>query len=411
MGAISRLFDISDSVNMAKALGNMIISGVDNTGRNMAVNDLLRTGMGAHRTVVMIHDAVTRDQHAHVISTVTPYTSGKTIYDLTLSSPATLDVLSAFNSAEEKSNYILYLFGMVSDITDMLKTKIYRFYYYLIDTLDNLSKTYTLKDLMKVDIEYVVDLVNASTLDDFEKNRRLRFLNDSSTYSIFLDIESYMTQLETSGICNVWSGSLSMKTVFSNGNFILVCGFASEEPKKREALINSISYALSACAENLCATNPMSVIIKNADFIKENVSKSLCEYNGTADFATYFVMDDISRYIEKNGNEILDRTKAFLIFTQGSGNNAEFWSNFFGSRDVQERNYSYTKRKSLNPFANMWDSGGVVASPRKYNSTTTSFQKVNKPIYRPEVFRELRADDVMCYLREPLIRRKCKIGG
>lgn len=410
MSAIGRVFELNDSV-ITKALGNMIISGVDNYGRNIALNDLLKIGMTNDRTVVLMQDSVTRDQRAQVLSAVSPYISRKAVYEIGLSSDATLDILSAFRCAEDKANFVLFLFEMVSDISAVLKSKIHRFYFYLIDTLDNLTKTYTLSDLMKVDIDDVMDLINTSSLDDIEKKRRLRFLGDSSTYSIFLDIESYMTQLETSGICTVYSGSVSMQKMFSSGNFILINGYAGEEMKKREALLNSIAYALNACTEDLCARYPISLIIKNADYIKENISKSLCDYNGSLDFTTCFIIDDISKYVEKNGNEILDRINAFLIFTQGSGLNAGFWSSFFGSHDFQERNYSYTKRRSLNPFANMWDSGGVVSSPRKYNSTTTSFQTVNKPIYRPEIFREMKSDDVMCYRREPFMRRKCKIGG
>ena len=410
MGAIGKVFEVNDST-IAKSLGNMIISGVDNYGRNLALNDLLKTGMMNNRTVIVMQDSVTRDQRTQILATVSPYTGGKTVYELGLSSPATLDVLSAFHSAEEKANYIVFLFEMLSEITDVLKSKIHRFFFYLIDSLDNLSKPYTLSDLMKVDIEYVIDLVNASSLDDFEKNRRLRFLGDASTYSIFLDIESYMTQLESSGICTIYSGGVSMQKMFSSGNFVLISGYASEEMKKREALFNSISYALNSCTEKLCSACPMSLFIKNADFIKENVSKSLCDYNGSSDFATYFVLDDVARYIEKNGNEILDRINSFLIFTQGSGTNADFWSSFFGSHDFQEKSYSYTKKKSILPFGNMWDSGGVISSPRKYSSTTASFQTVNKPIYRPEIFREMKNDDVMCYRREPFMRRKCKIGG
>ena len=193
-----------------------------------------------------------------------------------------------------------------------------------------------------------------------------------------------MIQLESSGVCRVLSGDKNCAEAFTNGNVSIISGYASEDKKKRELLLNAVMYAVNSCAEHSAGTHPMSVISNNMDFMQDDVAKSLMEYNADMDCAVYVLMEDVSKYIEKNGNELLEKTKAFLVFTQGSDNNASFWSAFFGSRDVQERNFSYTRRKSWNPFSNMWDSGGVIASPRKYNATTTSIQMVNKPIYRPK---------------------------
>ena len=120
-------------------------------------------------------------------------------------------------------------------------------------------------------------------------------------------------------------------------------------------------------------------------------------------------MKDVFRYVQNNGNELLDMFKSFLVFTQGTDANASFWSEFFGGREVQERSFSYAERKSWNPFKHMWDTGGVVDTPRKYKSSSMNVQKVKKPIYPPEVFRELRAKEVMCYLKSPLLRRKTPI--
>lgn len=166
---------------------------------------------------------------------------------------------------------------------------------------------------------------------------------------------------------------------------------------------------MSKCLEKYRRLSRVTFLIKNADFISGDHIKNTLEYNFSYYYASYIFVDDITRYIAKNGNSVLDDSKSFLVFNQGSDENAVFWSAFFGSRDVQEKSFSYTKKKSWNPFADMMDNGGVIASPRKYNSTTTSFQKVNKPIYRPEVFRELKPNEVMSYLREPLMRRKSRI--
>jgi len=163
--------------------------------------------------------------------------------------------------------------------------------------------------------------------------------------------------------------------------------------------------------EKHCSTSDISFLLKDADFISGDYIKIALNYNLSYHYASYIFVDDVTKYIMKNGNDLLDMIKAVVVFTQGSDENANFWSAYFGSRDVQEKSFSYTKKKSWNPFSNIWDSGGVVSSPRKYNTATQSFQKVNKPIYRPEVFRELRPNEAMCYLREPLYRKKARIEG
>ena len=408
MNIICKLFERMETDNIAKSLGNMMISGVENAGRITAYRDLIRHQLHKNRTLLIFQDAVTSEKYSQTKALITPF--GKRIYDISLSSTDNkIDILTAFNSPEDKATFIVTLFSYVADISETLRNKAYRFYYYAIDTFDKLSKPYTLNELAKIDLDYVIDAVNMSSLDGLEKNRRLRFLSDATTYSSFLDLESYMIQLESSGVCRVLSGDKNCAEAFTNGNVSIISGYASEDKKKRELLLNAVMYAVNSCAERSTSTHPMSIILNNMDFMQDEVAKALMEYNFDIDCAVYVLMEDISKYIEKNGNELLEKTKSFLVFNQGSDNNASFWSAFFGSRDVQERSFSYTKRKSWNPFANMWDSGGVIATPRKYNSTTTNVQKVNKPIYRPEIFRELRPEEVMCYLREPLLRRKSRI--
>lgn len=120
-------------------------------------------------------------------------------------------------------------------------------------------------------------------------------------------------------------------------------------------------------------------MIKNADFVDGDYLKKLFELNLSYNYGAYVFVEDITRFITKNGNDILDKTKSFIVLNQGSDENAAFWSAFFGSKDVNERSFSYTKKKGWNPFSTTWDNGGVVATPGKYNTATQSFQKVNKP--------------------------------
>jgi hypothetical protein len=275
--------------------------------------------------------------------------------------------------------------------------------------MEEARKPYRLKDLAMMDPDTVTGMVTSSSISTLEKNRRLRFLGDASTYSTFLDIESLMVKLESSGLLDLFSGDLQVRDMLNDGNVVMLSGMLSDDHAKKELMFNSLFCALTNCLEIFKASSRVVFMIKDADFIAGDYIRNTLEFNFSYQFASCIFVDDITRYIAKNGNAILDAVKSFLVFNQGSYENAAFWSAFFGSRDVQEKSYSYTRKKSWNPFANMMDNGGVIASPRKYNSTTVSYQKVNKPIYRPEVFQELKPDEAMCYLREPLQRKRARI--
>jgi len=409
MSVICKLFRRSELDNLAASLGNMMISGAENTGRIAAYKDLIELQLYKNRTLILFQDDITDAKYSYVRSLITPF--GKKIYDIRLSAEnGEIDILTAFKDASGKARFITTMLGYAGDISESLRSRVYSLFYYAIDTFDRLGRAYKLCDLMRIDPDVVALAVGESELDSFEKERRIRSLTDVTTKSAFLDIEPYMIQLENEGICRVLSGNRNCAETFSSGNVTLISGFAGDNKVMRELLLNSVMYAVNASAEGLIASHPLSVVVSNANFMNDDVAKSLMEYNTGADCAVYVVMEDISKYIEKNGNELLEKTKSFMVFTQASDPNASFWSQFFGSRDTQERSFSYTKRRGLlSILTGSWDSGGVVPGPRKYSSTTTSVQTVNKPIYRPEVFRELRPLDVMCYVREPLFRRKLRI--
>ena len=412
MAILNTIFQKPNSDNLVKSLGNMIVSGVENEGSRKLYFNIISTLLMAKQTIVIANGGLSAEQYSGLQRLVNPHMVGRRAYNFSYATGAdSFDALAAFATAEEKAEFIVALLAMVFDLPEVLKNKAQRFYFYAMSTLDELGRAYKLSDVAVMDVDCVCDLVNIAPLPTAEKNRRLRFLSDTSMYSSYLDIETCIVKLEGYKLIDILSGADTISTVLAGGNVIMLNGFLSDDYKKKELLFNALFYILSKCLESTCGRRTINLVLKDADFVCADYVETILEYNESYSFATYVFVDDVSRYIAKNGNAMLDLIKSAVIFNQGSDENANFWSAYFGSRDVQERSHSYTKRKSLNPFATMWDNGGVISSPRKYNSSTQSLQKVNKPIYRPEVFRELRPDEAMCYLREPLMRRKTRIEG
>jgi len=411
MNFINYLFDKSEYEDIANSLGNMILSGVRNEGVDKTEKELVRSILNHNRTLVFFNNCISREGHDELCSFFSAYPSKK-VFDLSLTKKENcLNILEAFDSANDKSNFLMQLITMVSDVSDAIKSKIRRIFYYAMDALDKLGRKYKLNDLTKLDLDYIIEITNEAEIEDLEKRRRLRLLSDATTYSVFFELEDCWDSLNILGFDEAFSGDLSPKEILNHGNIVLINGFAHEEKKSRETYLNAFMLVYKSIVESVVSSAGLSTILKNSDFISIELLGQLFELGNSINSKVYMFVEDISQFIMKYGNAILDDTKSFMVFTQGSESNAGFWSGFFGSRDMQERSYSFTKKKSWNPFASSWDSGGVVASPRKYSSTTQNIQTVNKPIYRPEIFRELRPNDVMIYLREPLIRRKSRIEG
>ena len=129
MNTVCKLFEKTEGENIALSLGNMMISGAENTGRVTVYSDLITHQLSQNRTLIVLQDAVTSEKYSRTRSLITPF--GKRIYDISLTSTYnSIDILTAFNSPEEKATFIVTLFGYVSEISETLRNKAYRFYYY-----------------------------------------------------------------------------------------------------------------------------------------------------------------------------------------------------------------------------------------------------------------------------------------
>ena len=238
MSIIHNLFGKNPSDNIIKSLGNVIISGVENDGARLLYNDFLKETLTKRQTFMLINGAISKDEYGLLIDTVRPFMIGRCAYDFSFNdSSDTFDVFSVFDSAEEKAELIILALDSVLKMPDTLKVKAQRFYYYVIDILDEAGKPYKFADILKIDNEYILSILDSLSLDEFEKSRRKRFLSDSSMYSAFIDIETAAIQIEAYGLAKMFSGSDSVKDVLKSGNIILISAFITEDFKKKELFL------------------------------------------------------------------------------------------------------------------------------------------------------------------------------
>lgn len=405
MGILNQLFEISCSENTNKKLGNILISGAKNNGRKKFQDNLLKDLFEAKKLIFLVNGMLSDIEHGDLLNFVSSnIAEGAQSYDFNIGdSTSCVDILSAFENADQKTEFIKGLIASAG-CSEKFITMAGRFYKCAIKALDALGKEYKLMDLSKLDIDAVVDLVESTDLPDTEKSRSFKFLEDDAMHASYFDIDNSMEELESAGLLRMFSGDLKISDLLLAGNVILLSGKISDNEKKKEQLFNAFFHAISKCLQKNIDEKEVSFFINDTDFIAGEYITDVLSLNSSYDCAAYVFIEDLRKYHETEINAIFDNSKSFLIFQQGSDENAKFWSAFFGHRDINKTTVTFTRQKGF--FARLF-SGGVVAQPMgDPDSKSVTLQKVNGPIYKPEVFRELKPNEVLIFLRDPLKRKK-----
>ena len=410
MSVINTMFEIYED-DIIRSLGNTLISGNNDKCKKQLFFDILKKYIDQKKTIIFTDGCVSRGEYDLLNTYIKNLGKGMFLKDfLSDNTGDNFDALSAFETNEDKIEFITFLFKESSEISSELLNKIRRYYGYILRLLSLKDEKINLKDILLIDVDEAVNLIEDSYLEEPEKRRMHRFMTDSSIYCSYLEIEDIVFKLENNGIIKLFSGDMKAKEIYKNGNIILALAQEEESEEKRRIFVDSFLYISAQYINKKKTSDSIAFINKNIDFVNGEIIEKVFDFNNRYNIASYIFIEDVSKFINNIGNKFLDDIMSCIVFLQGSDTNAEFWSNYFGNKDSLERNYSYTKKKGWNPFSSVIDSGGVVASNRKYNSYTQSFQKVNKPLYRKEVFRELRVDEAMIYLNKPLKRKKIKIS-
>lgn len=410
MSLIHRLFELNTSSDLTKSVGNMIVSGVNNYGYERLYKDTIVNALSSKKILVLVNGAMSVEDRKITHALVAPYVPESCIYDFGIgTSSQTIDILSAFDNPNDKADFIVKMLTSVTGFPDKLETTALRFFSYVISTLDNLGESYTISDLNGISNEYILEKLDDTTFSSTEKDKRKRFLEDKAMYAAFTEIETSMYQVEALGLLDVWSGSKSLVSALSEGNLLMLSGLINEKTEKKRLLFNTMIYAIEKCLENNKADCKVLFMIRNADFIQPDYIRNALDFNSSYSFSSYLFIEDIGRFITKHGNDFLDKTKSFLVFQQSSNENADFWSGFFGTREMNERSFSYTAKKGLLSYIMPTVGGGVVPTEKNYKTVTQTVSKVDKPIFKATVFKELKDREAMLYLSFPLRRRKVRI--
>ncbi|MCQ2466615.1 MAG: hypothetical protein MJ166_03755 [Clostridia bacterium] len=410
MAILHKLFEQSSSDDLINSVGNLIVSGVENKGSYIIYKDMVAHALSTKKTIILANGAIIDSERETMEAFVKSSLSDRTLFSFGYGDYSdSVDILTAFSNPIEKAEFIIKAASLISGLSEAIKSVGKRFYCYAIEAFDSLGMSYKFNDLLDLNIELVKSKVSLTALSDLEKENRFMFLNDATTYASIAALSTALFPLKFDGLSRMFSGSTSLNSVLGEGNMIMLNATPTEEANKKKTFLDLTLNSIAKFLEKNKTSSKVLFINRKADFVDVEVVRSILEFNSTLKYSMYFFIEDISKYISINGNDILDSTKSYLVFTQNSDANCNFWSQFFGSREMKDISHSYTAKKGL--LSSMIPSvgGGVVASPKNYKTTTQTIQKVVKPIYQPSVFLELKNTDVMVFSRAPLKRRKAKI--
>ena len=168
MAILNKMFDLSADADLAKSLGNILFSGVENDGSRKLYFNLLSNLLREKKTIVLVNGALSDAQHDTMLRFLSPHLGARKARDFALKgSTDSFNVLSAFSGTNQKAELIVNLLSTVSAMEPAAAMKAKRLYTYAMNALEAAGRSYTLKDLSAADIEYISELV-----EDFRKPKR-----------------------------------------------------------------------------------------------------------------------------------------------------------------------------------------------------------------------------------------------
>jgi len=405
---ICEIFNLPREDNISAQLGNMLLSGTRNAGYIAVYRRLICSLLSRSRTLVILQDEITAEEALGTNELIASF--GKSVYDVSLSSAGNeIDILTAFTSPDEKANFIVSLLTGCGVTSEVSRNEAFSFYYYAASALDSIGERYTLNDLIRLNVDGVIDAVSRSDMDGEDKEDRLAFLGDAKTYSSFRSWWPCRDMLKSSGVCRALSGDQDCLDVFSEGRVTVVTGYSSELKRNRELLITAVMYALKACAERAVASSPLSVVLDRTDFMDCELAGDIMSYNAYLNCSVYTMLSDTYGYLNKNGIDLIGKIGSILLF-QHDGGAADFWSEFCGAHEVNEAGFSLPMNGRRGASGGVLYGTGVLPK-QKRKGAFMDIRRVSKPLFEARIFRELRQNEVIYYLKRPFRRGRSVIRG
>ena len=374
--------------------GNLYITGLEKMGAGGCFLQLVDNVQIENNPIFYFDSHLSREKKQQIINNAT--SKGYRVFDINnISCHMTpFDLLSAFETIEEKAN-ILYSF--LSDKSDSLDfiNQIHRYFQDCIISLNSKCERISFEEILNLSIENVKnDLRSSREWDDSKIENEISFLESKDAYRNWGVINDRARKIKLCGMVDILSGKKSVYEVFDKKTLLLInqrTG-ADDSAKIYLALSNGVVCLLgNLCEKRNYYNEPYHIFIKNCTEIKSSSLEMLLDVTMNAPFALPLCIFDqsVTKTIDIHPSFFLDYFGAFAIFKNNEG---AFWSKFLGTALTPDRTETYSRKRS--PI--LVSTGGVV--PRrtsKYEGTTV--HRIEMPLYEARVFPALKERSLIFY--------------
>ncbi|MEY8189903.1 hypothetical protein AB4X15_09635 [Peribacillus simplex] len=378
-------------VDISKTLGNVLLSGGNGKGQVTFLQNALYQSLIKQNIPILIitnkQSSFSQNVDYHKFCNL--LNNNKQIWNFDLTNQENTDSLNPFKEMNyvDSKDFIMDLFSQFSELDKEQYLRFSRYISSIFKLVDDKNKL-NFNNLLDYEVNLLKVMVNKKVLPDNEKNRILRYLD--TAYDDFIMIETYFDLFIQSGISNMLSGEKSIADIMNNEE---VAVFKLDQYNSKKSSDTILKAILKLILKSIPAVNTFKgalIILEDIRFEEINDLCSLLKLDKSYQINTVFTVDDVPTLIRENGNSIIDSCDTCVVFNQNSNENCIYWSDYFGSYNSFDRSYSYSM-----------DSSDLVI-----DGMTTRNQV--KPIYRPEVFRNLKENEAIVYVKSLKKRRKIK---
>ena len=147
MAILNRIFERPATEDITNSLGNMLLSGVKNQGSKKLYFNMLMNLLRENKTVVLVNGSMTGEEHTVLQSFVHMHIGGRMLSDFNMTGTSdSVDILSAFQSADQKAEFITLLVSSALPLTDVIKNQAKRMYLCAVTALEALGKKYKIRE-------------------------------------------------------------------------------------------------------------------------------------------------------------------------------------------------------------------------------------------------------------------------
>lgn len=396
---IDRFYNAKDK-DIDEIMGNILISGMPNEGQITFLKSLIGYSLKRNKAVIIVTNR--NSELYNILDCYKNLNSGNDAYKV-LSIDFTDRVRSdSFNPFKNLDDIMIkdMVLDMISQYRSLNETEVVKIERYILLTIkiiNSLNQIFKFNDLIKYDIDNLLELTEKTSMSVTEKQRIQRFLNEM--YQDFIVIESYFDIFNQNGLGDILSGHIGINDIITQKVILMFVLEQLTEPNASNVLLKIIIRLLLQNIPKLTIRNRILLLLEGIIFDSMSDLVGLLKMNFGNKINCAFTVEDVSGLIKESGNKFIDYCKTFAIFTQNSNENCNYWSEFFGTYETIELSYTYSnKHKTL--LGQIFGNTSTVVDKQSYDLSNVNANKVAKPIYKPEIFRKLNKKEAIIYFKE-----------